>query len=91
MTKHIFTTLLILLAHLLAPIPASAVDILDITTPDPLTEQWRWTTFDNENGLKGKIHDIFEDKDGRIWFATFSRCSAWIGRNPLSHWTNTSP
>jgi ligand-binding sensor domain-containing protein len=79
MTKQIVTTLLILLSYLLAPNPAAAVDTLNVTTPDPLTEKWRWTAFDKENGLKGKIYDIFEDKDGRIWIATGAGVQCYDG------------
>ena len=51
-------------------VPAYAVDTLQVTTPDPLLQDWRWTEFDRRSGLAGEINDIFEDRDGNIWFAT---------------------
>ena len=50
--------------------PAHAVDTLQVTSPDPLLEDWRWTEFDRRSGIAGEINDIFEDRDGNIWFAT---------------------
>ena len=51
-------------------LPAWAVDTLRVTAPDPVLEQWRWTTFDRSSGLAGPVRDMFEDRDGNIWFAT---------------------
>ena len=55
---------------LLLTVPAYAVDTLTVTTPDPMTEAWRWTEFDRRSGIAGNIYDAFEDRDGNIWFAT---------------------
>jgi hypothetical protein len=41
-----YLTILICGACLLWTVPAYAVDTLQVTTPDPLLEAWRWT----ENG-----------------------------------------
>ena len=57
-------------ACLLLTIPAYAVDTLQVTTPDPVTEAWRWTQFSHGSGLAGNVRDIYEDRDGNIWFAT---------------------
>jgi signal transduction histidine kinase/ligand-binding sensor domain-containing protein len=46
------------------------VDTLRVASPDPVLEQWRWTAFDRGSGLAGPVRDIFEDRDGAIWFAT---------------------
>ena len=51
---------------LLLTVPAYAVDTLQVTTPEPLSEAWRWTEFN----LPGTISDVFEDRDGIVWFAT---------------------
>ena len=61
-----YATILILLLT----VPAHALDTLQVTTPDPVTEAWRWTTFDRSSGLAGVPTEIFEDRDGYIWFAT---------------------
>ena len=50
--------------------PVMAVDTLQVTLPDPGLEKWRWTTFDASSGLVGLVRNIFEDRDGIIWFAT---------------------
>ena len=55
---------------LLLTVPVYAVDTLQVTTPDPVLEQWRWTSFDRASGLAGGVRDIYEDRDGSIWFAT---------------------
>ena len=55
---------------LLLTAPAYAVDRLKVTTPDPVTEAWRWTEFDRSSGLAGVVRDLYEDRDGNIWFAT---------------------
>jgi len=52
---------------LLWTVPAYAVDTLTVAPqPEPLSESWRWTEFD----LPGAVRDIFEDRDGNVWFAT---------------------
>ena len=55
---------------LLLTVPAYAVDTLQVTTPDPMTEGWRWTEFDQSSGLGSGVFDIFEDRDRDIWFGT---------------------
>ncbi len=37
-------------ACLLWTVPAYAVDTLQVSTPDPVTEAWRWTEFNTTNG-----------------------------------------
>ena len=44
------------------------MDTLKVTTPEPLSEDWRWSEFD----LPGNIIDIFEDRDGNVWFSTLN-------------------
>ena len=52
---------------LLLMVPAYAVDTLTVAPqPDPFAEAWRWT----EISLPGPVYDIFEDRDGNVWFAT---------------------
>ncbi|MBI4553472.1 MAG: response regulator [Candidatus Latescibacteria bacterium] len=46
------------------------MEALRVTSPDPVLERWRWTTFDRSTGLAGEVRNIFEDRDGNIWFAT---------------------
>lgn len=70
--------LLYLLILLSAP-PALAIDTLDVTTPDPLLEDWRWTEFDRRSGLLGNILDVFEDHDGNIWFGTTKGAQKYDG------------
>ena len=62
--------------------PAVAVDTLQVTSPDPILESWRWTEFDRSSGLVGKVHDVFEDRDGNIWFATTHGAQRYDG----THW-----
>ena len=50
--------------------PAVAVDTLQVTSPDPILEGWRWTEFDRSSGLAGGVRNIVEDRDGNVWFAT---------------------
>jgi len=47
-----------------------AIDTLRVASPDPVLESWRWTAFDRSSGLAGGVRDIFEDRDGNVWFAT---------------------
>ncbi len=46
--------------------PASAVDTLQVTSHEPLLQEWRWTEFDRSSGLAGNVSDIYEDRDGNI-------------------------
>ncbi len=59
-----------LLLFLTAVSPALAVDTLQVSSPDRVLEPWRWTVFNRSNGLAGQVYDVFEDRDGNIWFAT---------------------
>ena len=72
---------------LLLSVPAYAVDTLTVTTPDPVTEAWRWTEFDRGNGLIGRVRDVYEDRDGAIWFATDRGVNRYSGHG----WTSYSP
>ena len=63
---RIHSTILVLLLT----VPAYAVDTLQVNTPDPVLESWRWTTFDESSGLAGPLNTIYEDRDGNIWFGT---------------------
>ncbi len=65
---------------LLLTVPAYAVDTLQVTTPDPLTEAWRWTEFDRSSGLADRVRNIYEDQDGNIWFATGEGVQRYDGR-----------
>ena len=56
--------------YLLLTVPAYAVDTIDVVTPDPITEDWRWRTFDRSSGLVGAVREIYEDRSGNIWFGT---------------------
>ncbi len=76
--------MLLYLLILLAASPARALDTIQVTTPDPLLEDWRWTEFDRRSGLLGNINDIFEDRDGNIWFATDKGAQKYDGYR----WTN---
>jgi hypothetical protein len=52
---------------LLLTVPAFAVDTLTVEPqPKQLSEAWRWTEFN----LPGPVRDIFEDREGNVWFAT---------------------
>ncbi len=65
-----FMIILVLLA-LVSGSPAVAVDTLQVTTPDPVLEPWRWTAYDKSSGLIGNIRALFEDRDGALWLATY--------------------
>ena len=66
---------------LLLTVPALAVDTLQVTTPDPVTEAWRWTEFGHDSGLAGNVRDIYEDRDGNIWFTTDRGVQRYDGRS----------
>jgi hypothetical protein len=53
---------------ILLTVPTYAVDTLQVTTPDPMTEPWRWTTLDWGSGLVGGMRNICEDRDGRTLY-----------------------
>ncbi len=61
---------LLFILLLLSVSPVLAVDTLHVTSPDPVLERWRWTVFDRGSGLAGRVQDVFEDRDGNVWFAT---------------------
>ena len=50
--------------------PAAAVDTLQVTSPDPITEAWRWTKSDKDNGVAASVQVLREDSKGNIWFGT---------------------
>ena len=64
---------------LLTSTAAYAVDTLNVSSPDPLLEDWRWTEFDRRSGLLGNIWDVFEDRDGNIWFGTSKGAQKYDG------------
>jgi len=67
------------LSVILLPLPTFALDTLSVTSPDPILESWRWTAFDESNGLSGTIQDVFEDRDGHLWFATSEGAKRYDG------------
>ena len=71
---------------LLLSVPTYAVDTLQVTTPDPVLEAWRWTEFDRGNGI-GRVRDVYEDRDGVIWIATDRGVNRYSGHG----WTSYSP
>ncbi len=77
-----YTMTLVLLVVVSAS-PASAVDTLQVRSPDPVLEDWRWTAYDRTSGLAGPMRDVFEDRDGNMWFATDMGAQRYDG----SHWT----
>ena len=64
------SVLLHLSVCLLLPTPLRAVDTIKVVHPDPVTEAWRWTEFNREDGVAGVIRDVYEDRDGNVWLAT---------------------
>ena len=67
----VFRSLVVLVLLVLSTAsPTFAVDTLHVTTPDPILEEWRWTTFERNRNQDGAIRDVFEDRDGNIWLAT---------------------
>ena len=59
--------------------PLLAVDTLTVTSPEPLLEDWRWTTFDEQSGLAGRVEDFIEGPDGSIWLATSAGLQRYDG------------
>ena len=59
--------------------PVVAVDTLTVKTPDPILENWRWTAFDRSDGLVGYMNNIYEDREGNVWFATDSGVRRYDG------------
>lgn len=51
---------------LLLAVPAYAVDTLRVTTPDPVTESWRWTEFNRSSGIAGNTRDVYVDREGEL-------------------------
>ena len=62
---------------LLLTVPAYAVDTLQVTTPDPVTEQWRWQTIDGSNGLEMTVQHVLPDNAEGIYV---------VGREGLQHY-----
>ena len=77
-----YLTLLLLFSAVLA-VPADAVDTLQVHSPNPLLEPWRWTAFDRSSDLASPINKIFEDRDGHLWIATNHGLQRYDGL----HWT----
>jgi signal transduction histidine kinase/ligand-binding sensor domain-containing protein len=73
--------IIFVLLALVSANPVSALDTLNVTSPDPILEPWRWTTFDQSNGLKGLVRVMYEDRDGNIWFGTNLGVQKYDGRN----------
>ncbi len=67
-----YATILVLLMS----VPAYAVDTLQVTTPDPVTEAWRWTEFDKHVET---VFDLTEDRDGHVWLATGTGAKRYDG------------
>ena len=65
--------------------PAAAVDTLQVRSPEPVLEPWRWTEFSQSSGLAGGVRDIFEDWDGSIWFATHEAVARYVLEQGLTH------
>ena len=80
---RIYSTIL----ALLLTVPALAVDTLQVTTPDPVTEAWRWSEFDQSSGLVGGVRNVYEDRDGNIWFATDRGVQRYDGRTWTTYTT----
>ena len=72
---------------LLLTVQAYAVDTLQVTTPDPVTEAWRWTEFNRSNGIGSIVYNIYEDRDGNIWFATDEGVQRYDGRTWTTYTT----
>ena len=52
------------------PPPTHAIDTLQVTTTEPILEDRFWTTYDKSSGFAGQVRDLFEDRDGNMWFPT---------------------
>lgn len=81
------TVIIILLLVVGVAPPAMAVDTLEVTSPDPMLSKWRWTEFDQSNGLTGKIWNLFEDRDGNIWFSSDQNVQRYDGLNWTTYTT----
>ena len=55
--------------------------------PDPVLEPWRWTIFDPSSGLAGRVFDVFEDREGNIWFATDRGAQRYDGYHWMAYTT----
>ena len=58
-----FRYILILVLLVASASPAMAVDTLQVRASDPILEDWRWTVFDKNDGLAGRVFDVYEDGD----------------------------
>lgn len=63
--------------------PASAVDTLQVQTSDPILDDWRWTTFDTDDGLVDNVGIVYEDGDN-MWFGS---ARAGVQKYDGSRWT----
>lgn len=52
----------------LLALPAAALDTLQVTSPDPFLEDWRWTSFDSD--LAGNVQAAYVDREGGTWVGT---------------------
>ena len=69
MTGHL-ALLLLFLVGAFSSLPLRAVDTLQVASPDPFQESYRWATFDRASGLAGNPLSVFEDREGDVWFVT---------------------
>ncbi len=82
-----FRYMIIIVLFVVAASPVVAVDTLQVSSPDPVLESWRWTEFDRSSGLAGVVWDIFEDREGHIWFATNHGAQRYDGQNWTTYTT----
>ena len=68
--------------------PASGLDTLSVTSPDPLFESWRWTEINAPGDALGNLSDIEEDRDGNIWFGS---TSTGLHKYDGYRWTHHTP
>ena len=66
---------------------ADALGTLQVTSSDPLLQPWNWRRFDGLTGVTGHLHQVFEDRDGAIWFATSKGAQRYDGHRWTTYTT----
>jgi len=77
--------MILVLLVLAAASPVLAVDTLQVSSPDPVLESWRWRSFPELRGLG--LQCLAEDRDGKMWFGVGEGAVRYDGTT----WTTFTP
>jgi len=63
----------------LLSISVVAEEAFVIISSEPMADSWRWTDFDHDAGLAARLHDVYEDRNGNLWFSTVRGAQKYDG------------